>query len=192
VKVLAVNGSPRRRGNTASMIRAAADELRAAGIEVEVVSIADHEVRPCDGCERCYKRPWGCPIEDDAVMILKKMVAADGILMGSPVYCGGVTAQLKALIDRSIMPYQAAELKGKVAGAITVGGGRHGGQELALSQLYAYFMMMDMIAAPAEGGYYGAMGTGEKRGDVERDEDGLASAKALGRRMAQLLKERRG
>ncbi|MEM0343879.1 MAG: flavodoxin family protein [Thermoplasmata archaeon] len=187
MKVLAINGSPRRGGNTAAMIDAATDELRAAGIEVEVVSLADHDVKPCTGCERCAKQPWDCPIEDDALPLLRKMVEADGVLMGSPVYCGGVTAQLKALMDRSIVPYQAGELKGKVAGAIAVGGGKHGGQEMTISQLYTYFLMMDMIIAPAEGGYYGAMGTGDGKGEVRQDEDGIASARALGRRMAQLL-----
>ena len=187
MKVLAINGSPRKKGNTQVMIEAAAHELKKAGIEVESISLADHKVRPCDACEKCYKKPWDCSIKDDAIAILKKMVSADGFLIGSPVYCGGVTAQLKALFDRSIMPYQGAQFKDKVGGALTVGGATHGGQELTLSQINTYFLMFDMIVASAEEGYYGGMATGNDRGDVKNDEEGLKKARGVGRRMAHLL-----
>jgi multimeric flavodoxin WrbA len=189
LKVVAVNGSPRKKGNTQAIIDVAAEELRAAGIEVELISLADYDVRPCDGCEKCYKKPWDCPIKDDAVAVLKKMAAADGFLVGSPVYWGGVTAQLKALFDRSVMPYQTADFTDKVGGALTVGGGTHGGQELALSQINTYFLMSDMIVANAEGGFYGGMATGEAKGDVMRDPDGLKTARKVGKRMAHLLKK---
>jgi len=188
VKVLAINGSPRKNGNTQVMIDAAAQELKKAGIKVEAISMADYEVRPCDACEKCYKKPWGCPIKDDAVAILKKMVAADGILLGSPVYCGGVTAQLKALLDRSIMPYQASQFKDKIGGALTVGGAKNGGQELTLIQINTYFLMFDMIVASAEGGFYGGMATGNDAGDVRKDKEGMDKARGVGRRMAHLLK----
>ena len=191
MKVLAINGSPRKKGNTQILIDAAAQELRKASIKVELVSLADHEVKPCDACEKCYKKPWGCPIKDDAVAILKKMVAADGFLIGSPVYCGGVTAQLKALFDRSIMPYQSAQFKDKVGGALTVGGATHGGQELTLSQINTYFLMFDMIVASAGEGYYGGMATGNDRGDVKKDEEGIKKARGVGRRMAYLLDKTR-
>jgi len=191
MKVLAINGSPRKKGNTQVMIDVAAKELRKAGIEVESISLADHEVRPCDACEKCYKKPWSCPIEDDAVAILKKMVKADGLLIGSPVYCGGVTAQLKALFDRSIMPYQGAQFKDKVGGAVTVGGATHGGQELTLTQINTYFLMFDMIVASAEEGYFGGMATGNDMGDVVKDEEGIKKARGVGRRMAHLLKKTR-
>jgi multimeric flavodoxin WrbA len=187
MKVLAINGSPRKKGNTQVLIEAAAGEIKKAGIDFESISITDYDIRPCDACERCYTKPWDCPIKDDAVAILKRMSAADGLLIGSPVYCGGVTAQLKALLDRSVMPYQGAEFKDKVGGALTVGGARNGGQELTLIQINTYFLMLDMIVASAENGFYGGMATGNDRGDVRKDKEGMDKAKGVGRRMAHLL-----
>lgn len=188
VKVLAINGSPRKNGNTRILIDEATKEIKKARISVETISISDYDIRPCTGCERCFKKPWDCPIKDDAIKVLKRMVSADGLLIGSPVYCGGVTAQLKALFDRTVIPYQASELKDKVGGAITVGGARNGGQELTLMQINTYFLMLDMVVASAENGFYGAMATGTDRGDVREDKEGLDKARGVGRRMARLLK----
>lgn len=191
MKVLAVNGSPRRKGNTNAMIDAAAKEMKARGIRVELLSMSDLEIRPCDGCEKCYKRLWYCPIKDDAVAVLKRMVSSDGVLIGTPVYFGGVTAQLKALFDRSIMPYQRMELRDKVAGALSVGGGLHGGQELAVWQIATFCITHDMVFVNAPGGLYGAMATGNDIGDVEADKEGMKSASALGKRMAEVLLQRK-
>jgi multimeric flavodoxin WrbA len=188
VKVLAINGSPRKKGNTQIMIDAAVEELRHDRIDVETIAVTDYDIRPCTGCDVCSKKPWTCPIADAAIPVLKKMVASDGIILGSPVYCGGVTAQLKALLDRSVIPYQKAELKDKVGGALTVGGAKNGGQELTLMQMNAFFLMHDMVVASSEGGNYGGMATGNDRGDVRVDEEGMKKAKAVGTRMAHLLK----
>ena len=187
MKVLAINGSPRKNGNTRILLDEAAKEIEKAGIEVETLSIADYNIRPCTGCERCFKKAWDCPIKDDATKVLRKMVAADGLLIGSPVYCGGATAQLKALFDRSVIPYKDSEFKDKVGGALTVGGARNGGQELTLMQINTYFLMFDMVVASAENGFYGGMATGNDRGDVKKDKEGLDKARGVGRRIAHLL-----
>lgn len=190
VKVLAINGSPRKNGNTQLMLDSAAAEMRAAEIDVEQISLVGLDIRPCNGCERCNKKPWDCPIKDDVTKVLRKMVAADGILMGSPVYCGGVTAQLKALMDRSVIVYQGMELKNKVGGALCCGGGQHGGQELTILQMAAFLTMQDVIVANCTGGLFGAMGVGNERGEVKNDPEGLNSARSLGKRMAELLEPR--
>lgn len=187
MKVLAINGSPRKKGNTQILIDEAAKEIGKAGIDFESISIADYDIKPCNGCEKCYKKHWDCPIKDDAARVLKKMVEADGLVIGSPVYCGGVTAQLKALMDRSVMAYQESAFKNKVAGALVVGGAKNGGQELTLLQINAYCLMHDMIVASAENGYYGGMATGDKRGDVAKDKESMDKAKGVGRRVASLL-----
>jgi len=189
VKVLAINGSPRKNGNMQIMIDAVVEGLKHAGIVVESVSLADYEIKPCDACERCYRKAWDCPIKDDAVTVLKKMAAADGLIVGSPVYFGGVTAQLKALMDRSIMPYQSALLKDKVGGALSVGGAVHGGQEITVNQIITFFLTHDMIVANSEGGIYGGMATGNDRGEVKKDDEGLKTAKGLAKRTAHLLKK---
>jgi len=187
IKVVAINGSPRKKGNTQLMLDAAADVLESKGIEVEHFSLAEQDIKPCNGCEKCNKDPWACPIKDDAVRVLKKMVSADGILMGSPVYFGGVTAQMKALFDRSAMAYNRMELKDKVGAALSCGAGYHGGQELTIWQFITFFTTHDMIVANCPGGLGGAMAVGSGRGDVKNDVEGLKSAAQLGKRMAELL-----
>jgi multimeric flavodoxin WrbA len=188
MKVLAINGSPRRGGNTQTMIDEAAKALRKAGIEVESVSIRDLDVRPCTGCEKCFDGSWHCPIKDGGIKLMKRMASADGIILASPVYCGGVTAQMKAIMDRSVIAYQNKDFKDKVGGAICVGGGSHGGQELAVLQIVSMFAMQDIIVAGPDGGMPGAMGTANDKGDARKDKDSVQSARELGKRMAELLK----
>ncbi len=190
MKVLAINGSPRKKGNTQILMEAAADELRKAGAEVEMISVADLDVKPCNGCRRCYQKLWDCPIGDDAIKILKKVAYSDGLLVGSPVYFGGVTAQLKALFDRSIMPYQVLDFSDKVGGAVVVGGSPHGGQELAALQIASFFMCHDMIIATTKGEVLGGMATANELGDARKDEDGIESARQLARRMIKLMGKR--
>jgi multimeric flavodoxin WrbA len=163
-KVLAINGSPRRDGNTQIMIGECARSLRRESVDVEIVSLRDYAVKPCNGCEVCFNKPWKCPIKDDTVKLLRKMVDADGILIGSPVYSADVTAQLKALLDRCVMIYSTQELKNKVGGAIVVGGGDHGGQELALIQMISFFSFHGLIPAGPSGSLFGALATANDRG----------------------------
>jgi multimeric flavodoxin WrbA len=188
MKVLAINGSPRKNGNTQVMIEEAAKPLTRADIHFESVSIADYDIRPCNACEVCYEKSWFCPIDDDAIGLLKKMNDADGLIVASPVYGAGVTAQLKALLDRSIIPYINQDFKNKVGGAIVVGGGFHGGQEFAILQIISEFNFHGMIVANPRMELFGAMGTANARGEIREDENGLQSAMELGKRMVELLK----
>ncbi len=188
MKVLAINGSPRKNGNTQVMIDEAAKPLMRAGVKVEFVSVRDYDIRPCDACEECYTKPWQCPIKDDALKLLRKMAKADGLIIGSPVYGADVTAQLKALMDRSVIPYNIQAFKDKVGAAISVGAGAHGGQELAVLQIMTFFAFHGMIVANPKGGLFGAMGTADHRGDIKKDKEGLRSARDLGERMAELLR----
>jgi len=187
MKALAINGSARKNGNTQLMIEETAKPLESAGVRVESVYVTDYDVKPCNACEECYTKPWRCPIKDDAVKLFRKMADADGLIIASPVYCTDVTAQLRALIDRSVIPYIEQDFKDKIGGAITVGGGSHGGQELALIQIMEFFHFQGMIVASPKFGLGGAMGTADKRGDIKKDKEGLKSARELGIRMAELL-----
>jgi multimeric flavodoxin WrbA len=187
-KVLAVNGSPRRDGNIDAMMRVAEEVLAKHGIDVERVCVADYEIRPCDACDDCHEDAWSCPIEDDAITLVRKMVAADAIIIGSPVYFGGVTAQLKALFDRSVMAYQGSELKDKIGVALSCGGAAHGGQELTVSQIVVYFLMHGMRVATSANGAFGAMAEADGKGDVVKDDEGLESVRLLAERVVELLK----
>ena len=190
MKAILINGSPRKNSNTNLMLDAAAQELDAAGVDVERVFLADIEIRPCTACERCYKKTWECPIKDGAASLLKKMAAADAVLIGSPVYFGGVTAQVKALMDRSIMGYNDLPMKGKVGGGITVGGGAHGGQELAVMQINVFMFMHQMHVAYGENAEFGGMGTGNDLREVKHDKAGLKSAAGMGKTMAALMRRK--
>jgi multimeric flavodoxin WrbA len=188
MKVLAVNGSPRKNGNTQVMIEEAAKPIRRAGMQVEVVSIRDYEIRPCNACEVCYTKPWHCPIKDDALELLRKMKNADGLIVGSPVYGAGVTAQLKALLDRSVIACMNQDFKNKVGGAIAVGATPHGGQEFVIFQIVSGFAFHGMIVAYPKVELLGAMGTADGRGKIKEDTYGLLCAKGLGERMVELMK----
>jgi len=188
MKVLAINGSPRKNGNTQVMIEEAAKPLRRAGIRVEVASIRDYNIRPCNACEACYKKPWHCPIKDDAVKLLRKMKNADGLIVGSPVYGAGVTAQLKALLDRGVIACINQDFKNKIGGAIAVGATPHGGQEFVIFQIVSGFAFQGMIVAHPKVELLGAMGTADDRGTIKEDEYGLRCANELGQRMVELLK----
>ena len=100
MKVIGISGSPRPEGNTTLLVREALNAIAEEGIETEFISLADKELNPCIGCNIC-KEIGSCQIIDDVDEILQKMKEADGIIVGSPVYFGGVTAQLKILMDRS-------------------------------------------------------------------------------------------
>lgn len=188
MRVLAINGSPRRNGNTQMMIEEASRPLRRARIDVESASIRDYEIKPCNACEICYKRLWRCPIKDDALKLLRMMKDADGLIVGSPVYGAGVTAQLKALLDRAVIACVNQDFKDKVGGAIAVGATPHGGQEFVVFQIVSAFAFQGMIVANPSVELLGAMGTANARGEIKKDKYGLQCAKNLGERMAELLR----
>ena len=102
MKVLGISGSPRSGGNTDILIRAALEVLAGEGLETEFVSLAHRPIKPCVACRGCFgSETIRCVQEDPAFEgMLEKFVAADGILVGSPVYFGSATPQIMALLDR--------------------------------------------------------------------------------------------
>src|ERR1035437_1731644 len=138
MKVLAINGSARQNGNTALLINHVFSVLQAEGIETELVQLGGHAIRGCGNCNTCMKlKKRRCSISGDPVNdIIAKMIEADGIILGSPVYFTDVTPELKALIDRSgrVASANGFLFKRKVgAGVIAVrrgGGAPAGGTSL--------------------------------------------------------------
>lgn len=100
LKILAFNGSPRVRGNTATLLSALADGVTGAGGEWELIRVCDLDIRPCTACGGCDKT-GSCVIEDDMAGIYPKIMAADRLVLASPIYFYGLTAQAKALVDRN-------------------------------------------------------------------------------------------
>ena len=189
MKVIGISGSPRPEGNTTLLVREALNAVAEEGIETEFISLADKELNPCIGCNLC-KETGKCQIIDDIEEILEKMKEADGIILGSPVYFGGVSAQLKMLMDRSRPLRMGFQLRNKVGGAIAVGASRNGGQETTIQQIHNFFLIHSMIVVGDNDptAHYGGTGVGKSPGDCKDDNIGLETARNLGKNVAEVVK----
>jgi multimeric flavodoxin WrbA len=188
MKVVAFNGSGRKDGNTAILLRYVLAELEKEGLETELVQLAGKNIHGCLGCRECASRKDGfcAQKDDDGNQLIETMIAADGILLGSPTYVADVSSQIKALIDRACMVTKAngGALRHKVgAGVIAV---RRAGAMHAFDSLNHFFLISEMIVP---GSSYWNIGIGREKGDVERDAEGIETMRALGRNMAWLLKK---
>ncbi len=191
MKVVAVNGSARKDGNTAHLLRHALGEIEAEGIATELVQLAGLKIRGCTACFRCFtNRDRRCAVTNDDVNgVIEKMDAADGILLGSPTYFADITAEAKALVDRSGMVAKAnGGMFRRKAGAAVVAV-RRGGAVHAFDTLNHFFLIGEMIIP---GSSYWNIGIGREIGDVEKDGEGVRTMEDLGRNMAWLLKRIRG
>jgi multimeric flavodoxin WrbA len=186
MKVVAFNGSPRRDGNTAILVRTVFDELEKHGIATELVHLAAAPVRGCRACYACVQnKDRRCVMDDDIVnLCIGKMAEADGIILASPVYVADVTPELKALIDRACLVGRAnGDMFRRKAGAAVVAM-RRGGAVHAFDTINHFFTIMQMMVV---GSSYWNFATGREIGDVQRDEEGLKTMRVLGENMAWLL-----
>lgn len=170
--VLGVSGSPRDAA-TAALVQAAL--LGAEAVEdvtTEYVSLAGKTITPCDGCEPC-RALSRCVIDDDMQPLYPKMLEADAILVGSPVYFGTVSALCKAFLERvEGFGVEDKKLRLKVGGAIATGGSRNGGQENVMATVNLWCHINDMIpvGTTAPLSQWGATGnTGFSTDDIDRD-----------------------
>ncbi|MBN2041243.1 MAG: flavodoxin family protein [Spirochaetes bacterium] len=187
MKVIAINSSPRKNGNTASLINYALDEIRHEGFETEYISLAGKSIRGCTACYKCFENQnRRCAIDNDILNeLVEKMIDADGIILGSPTYFADVNAEMKALIDRAgfVSKSNGDLLKYKVgAAAVAV---RRAGSVHVFDSINHFFLISQMIIS---GSSYWNMGIGMEAGDVEKDEEGINTMKILGRNMSWLLK----
>jgi len=188
MKVLAVNGSARKDGNTAILVRRVFKELEAEGIQTEMVQLAGSLLRGCTACRQCFERKdRRCVLTGDVVNdLIARMIEADGILLASPTYFSDVTAEMKALIDRVgyVTKANGDLLRRKVGAAVVAV--RRGGEIHAFDTLNHFFLISQMIVP---GSIYWNMGIGREIGEVEKDDEGLRTMETLGRNMAWLLKK---
>ena len=188
MKVVGINGSPRKDGNTAILIRTVFAELNAAGIETELIQLADHPMKGCTACWGCMELKNGkCVMDDDFFNeCLGRMIAADGIILGSPVYSANVTSQMKALIDRASIVLAANKglFRHKAGAAVTAV--RRGGAICAFDTMTHFLHSKEMFLV---GSTYWNMGYGRDAGQVEQDRDGMDNMKNLGQNMAWLLRK---
>ncbi len=184
---VAFNGSARKDGNTALLLRHVSAELDKEGIRTDMVQLAGKRIRGCTACYKCFaNRNRRCAVSGDEVNdCIEKMVAADAILLGSPTYFADVTSEMKALIDRAGMVGRAnGDMYRRKVGAAVVAA-RRGGAIHAFDTMNHFFLIEQMIVPGAN---YWNIGAGREIGDVEKDEEGVGTMRTLGRNIAWLLK----
>ena len=181
MKVLAISGSPRKNGNTALLLSKALEGAQEAGAETELFSVAGKDLRGCDGCWACVKT-GKCHLKDDLEPLYGLMQEADGIIFGTPIYFWGMTAQMKAIIDRSIaLNHAERTLASKVAGVVAVAGSL--GLVDALKDFSWFIIQKRMLPANFVCAYArDPQATGEMPGLMKDATD-------LGRQMAALIQK---
>lgn len=177
---IAINGSPRKGGNTELLLKAVLKELDSAGWETELVKIGGTSIRGCTACEKCFEsKDNRCAIKKDKFNdFYAKMLKADAIILGSPTYFAAVSADLKALIERAGFVAYANNhaFSGKIGAAVVAV--RRGGATHAYDTINHMYQMSRMIIP---GSTYWNMGYGLEKGDVREDDEGLANMRHLGK-----------
>jgi multimeric flavodoxin WrbA len=181
MKVIAFNGSPHKDGTVYAGIRTMGEELEKEGIELELVHVGGKAIRGCVDCGKC--RTLGkCVFDDDTVNECRgKVNDADGIILGSPVYYGGVAGAFKSFLDRLFFPGTKLQYK---AGATVVSLRRSGGIAV-FHQLNNYLNLAQVIITPS---IYWDVIHGNNARELFQDEEGLHIMRTTGRNMAWLLK----
>ncbi len=188
MKVIAFNGSPRKKGNTQILINRVFDVLNKEGIETELIQLGGKKIKGCVACYKCFKNlDKRCSVDNDVLNEnLEKMIEADGIILGSPVYFSNMTSEVKALIDRSglVGTANGGLFKHKVGAAVVAV--RRAGAVSTFDALNHFFLYGQMFVP---GSCYWNVSIGLNPGDVESDAEGMNIMKVLGENMAWLLKK---
>jgi multimeric flavodoxin WrbA len=188
MKVVAFNGSARKDGNTAILIRHVFRELEKQEIETEMVQLSGSRIHGCIACMKCFEnKDQRCSVKNDiANSCIEKMMDADGIILGSPTYFANVSTEMKALIDRAGMVSRAnSDMLARKVGAAVVAVRRAGAIHV-FNSINHFFFIGQMIVP---GSSYWNLGMGRQKGEVEKDDEGIKTMKDLGRNIAWLLEK---
>lgn len=196
VKILGISGSPRKSG-TEYMVREA---LKAAeefpDVSTTMITLRGKKISFCLHCDRCLREgAVGCPAhKDDMNEMIGQFLEADGYLIGSPVYQMNMTGLLQTFLNR-LRPLrfavQEGRLRTRVGGALVVGGTRHGGQQTALQAINDFYLTFGItpVGGGADAYNGGAVWSGDrKEAGVREDEVGMATVRAMGRRVAEMAR----
>ena len=188
MKVLLINGSPRKEGNTSIALSEVAKQLSIEGIDSEMVWIGNKPIRGCIACGQCKEQGLGrCVFDDDVCnRISEKFAEADALIVGSPVYYGQPNGALLSIIQRAFFS-NGANISGKPAASIAVC--RRGGATAVFEALNMPFQMMNMPIVTSQ---YWNIVYGRTPGDAALDTEGLQTMRTLARNMAWLLKSTNG
>jgi multimeric flavodoxin WrbA len=181
LKIMGIVCSPRKEGNTEILINEALKKVKEHGANTKLIRISDMTISPCDGCESCHQ-DGECRIKDDMQGLYRKLLEADGIILGSPVYFWSINSQAKTFIDRTYaLRYPFHRLKNKACGGIVVAGRR--GCSGALEVMNTFFLGQDMIPVGL-----GIAGYGNKKGEVMKDNRAMNGARSLGKQITEVIK----
>lgn len=176
---LAINGSPRKGGNTETLLNAVLNPLQQGGWDTEYIQIGGKNIRGCLACNKCFEKKDGqCIVKTDIFNeVMRKMLQADALILGSPTYFTDVSAEMKALLDRSGYVAYANDhaFRGKIGAAVIAV--RRGGATHAYDTINHMYQMSQMILP---GSTYWNFGVGHDKEDVLKDEEGLRNMRNLG------------
>ena len=176
---VAINGSPRKGGNTELLLNEVLAQLKDGGWETELVKVGGTNIRGCTACNQCFENLDNkCTLKDDFNEVYAKLLKADAMILGSPTYFAAVSADLKALLERAGMVAYANNnaFTGKIGAAVVAV--RRGGATHVYDTINHMFQMSKMIMP---GSTYWNMGYGFDKGAVSNDAEGLANMKHLGK-----------
>ena len=185
LKALGVCGSPRKGGNTETLLDVTLAELERLGVKTEKVLLSEYEIRPCTECRYCVGKGRCCIDDDMSKVLIPKLVSVDIVVIASPVYFNNVSSYVKVFMDRTWCI--RGRLRNKVGGGIVVGRGY--GLESALTAIHSFMLKHEIIV-----GHRGVAGIAFEAGEVLNDRRALEDAKKLARRlheMAELVSSRR-
>jgi multimeric flavodoxin WrbA len=194
IRLLGISGSPRD-GATAFVVREALAFAESLGnVDTEFISVRGKEIEFCIHCDYCVRKKQGCVFKDDVAKMYPSMEAADAWLLGTPVYQGTLSGQLKAVLDRcrAVVARDINVFKDKAGAAVAVGGDRIGGQEPAIMAIHSFYLANKMI--PVSGGPFGSNLGGtiwshdEGADGAEADEIGLSSLRRTVKRLVEVTR----
>jgi multimeric flavodoxin WrbA len=190
--IVGICGSPRQQA-TDFVLKEALKMLSEKGFETRFWAVHGKWIEFCTHCDYCLKNK-GCVIQDDMQDLYALLTEAKGIIFATPVYNGGVSAQIKALMDRTraLVAADKNVFKGKIGMGIAIGGDRSGGQEFALMQIHSFYIINGMI--PVSGGFFGAnlgatFWSKDTLEGVKSDEEGFRSLKKTVKRFADYMEK---
>jgi multimeric flavodoxin WrbA len=197
VSVKGIIGSTRSGGNTEIMVKEALEGAREIdGVSVELIYLGRYNIRPCNVCDpkACPPRDGYCVIRDDMTQVIyDKLLKADALVIGAPSYFGSVPSKLKAFLDRTRPFFHCEEYLGrvaplnlKVAGAVSVGEARFGGQHLVIQSIHTFCLQHGMIVVGGDPLHWDVCGVAHDIGEIYQDQEALKGARILGRRVAEV------
>jgi multimeric flavodoxin WrbA len=190
--IVGICGSPRKQA-TEHVLAETLSMLKKKGFQTAFFTVRGKDIRFCQHCNYCLRNKE-CKLKDDLYPLYPLLRDAEGLVIASPVYNGGVSAQTKAVMDRcrALFAVDRDVFRGKAGMAIAVGGDRSGGQELAIQQIITFYVLNGVV--PISGGAFGAnlgatFWSKDTLKDVKQDEEGFRSLRRTVIKFAEFLKE---